>query len=333
MLASYDQNLRGLQAMGTMKRYQVLLVSEDALQYQQLLQALPEGVELNCVETSEQALPYCADSQILFGEPDLLLPLLDQMPQLRWIQSSWAGVTPLVDALAGKQLPELVLTNIRGIFGPLMIEYVFAYLLDHVRQVDSHRQAQQRGQWRGQRCGTLQGKTLGLLGLGSIGAQLAATARQFGMAVVGCSRTAPQAGLVDRHYLPQQLAGMAAEVDYLVSILPSTADSRNLIDAPLLAQMKPSAVLINAGRGDVIEDAALVAALQQQQIAAAVLDVFRQEPLPADHPFWTTPNLEITSHTAAPSFPADIAPIFIDNLSRFLKAEPLQHQVDIARGY
>ena len=313
--------------------YRVLLVSEDAQQYRHLLQTLPVGVELCCVETSEQAQPYCADCQVLFGDPDLLLPLLGKMPKLRWIQSSWAGVTPLIEALSNSDCAGLVLTNIRGIFGPLMAEYVFAYLLDHERQLQSHRQAQQQRQWRGQRSGTLQGKTLGLLGLGSIGAHLAATARHFGMRVVGCSRSAPAVGLVDQHYLPPELGVMVAGVDYLVSILPSTADSRNLVDAELLAQMKPSAMLINAGRGDVIDDAALVDALNQQQIAAAVLDVFRQEPLPVDHPFWTTPNLTLTSHTAASSFPADIAPIFVENLQRFMRGDPLHYRVEIERGY
>ncbi len=313
--------------------YRVLLVSSDAGHYRQLLQSLPDSIELISVETSAQARLHCNDCQILFGDPDLLLPLVDHMPELRWIQSSWAGVTPLVEVLAAAQYSELVLTNVRGIFGPLMAEYVFAYLLDHERQILAHRQAQQQRQWRGQRCGTLQGKTLGLLGLGSIGAHLAATGRHFGMRVVGCSRSSPVSGLVDQHYLPQQLGAMAAEVDCLVSTLPSTAHSRNLIDAELLAQMRPSALLINAGRGDVIVDAALVDALNQGQIGAAVLDVFRQEPLPTDHPFWDAANLTITSHTAAPSFPADIAPIFIDNLHRFVRGDALQFQVDIERGY
>ncbi|MEH6472032.1 MAG: D-2-hydroxyacid dehydrogenase [Halopseudomonas sp.] len=311
----------------------VLLVSADAQRYRQLLEPLLSGVELVSAETAEQALPHCGDSEVLFGDPDLLLPLLDRMPKLRWIQSSWAGVAPLVEALRRQPNPELVLTNVRGIFGPLMAEYVFAYLLGHERQLLANWQAQKQRQWRGQRCGSLQGKTLGLLGLGSIGAQLANSARQFGMRVLGCSRSAPVAGLVDRHHLSEQLPQMAAEVDYLVCTLPSTPQTLNLIDQSLLAQMKPTALLINAGRGDLIDDAALVEALTQQQIAGAVLDVFRQEPLPPAHPFWSTPNLIITSHTAAPSFPEDVAPIFIDNWHRFQQHEALAFQVDIQRGY
>ncbi|MEH6649406.1 MAG: D-2-hydroxyacid dehydrogenase [Motiliproteus sp.] len=315
-----------------MKPYQILVVSEDAAQYRQLLTTLSQPVTLNCVESSQQALPYCGQSEILFGEPNLMLPLLDKMPKLRWIQSSWAGVTPLIEALRHPPR-ELVLTNIRGIFGPLMAEYVFAYLLGHERQLEAHRQAQQQRQWRSQRGGSLQGKTFGLLGLGSIGAHLAATARHFGMRVVGCSRSLPDEGLIDQHYLPERLALMVAEVDYLVCTLPSTEQSRNLIDAELLQQFNPRALLINAGRGDLIDDAALVDALTSGQLAGAVLDVFRQEPLATDHPFWSTPNLIITSHTAAPSYPEDIARVFSENLQRFAATEPLQYRVDIERGY
>lgn len=315
-----------------MKSYQLLVVSEDAAQYQQLLAQLPKDMVLNCVETHQQALPFCDQTEILFGEPDLLLPLLERMPNLRWIQSSWAGVTPLIEALRHSPR-ELVLTNIRGIFGPLMAEYVFAYLLAHARQLESHRQAQQQRQWRSQRGGSLQGKTFGLLGLGSIGAHLAATARQFGMQVVGCSRSLPESGLVDRHYLPARLSTMVAEVDYLICTLPSTEQSRNLIDAELLRQFNPRALLINAGRGDLIDDAALVAALENGQLAGAVLDVFRQEPLARDHPFWTTPNLTITSHTAAPSYPEEVARVFSDNLRRFAAGEALRYQIDTERGY
>jgi len=311
----------------------VLVVSADALQYQQLLQPVAAEISLFIAQTPPQALALCPDAEILFGDPDLLLPLIAQLPKLRWIQSSWAGVAPLIECLKLVPHLDLELTNVRGIFGPLMAEYVFAYLLAHERQLLAHQQAQQQQRWRAQRCGTLQGKSLGLLGLGSIGAHLANAARLFGMQVLGCSRTLPAAGLVDSHYLPEQLAEMAAEVDYLVCTLPSTTQTRNLIGAPVLAAMRSSALLMNAGRGDLIDDSALVDALVHGQIAAAVLDVFRQEPLPQNHPFWTTPNLIITSHTAAPSFPTNIAPIFIDNLRRFQRGDALMYRVDIQRGY
>ncbi|MEH6824357.1 MAG: D-2-hydroxyacid dehydrogenase [Motiliproteus sp.] len=310
-----------------------LLVSADAECYRQLLAPLADEFVLVSVDNVAQALSLCSDCEILLGDPDLLLPLLDKMPLLRWVQSSWAGVAPLIGPLQCLPKPAPVLSNVRGIFGPLMAEYVFAYLLAHERQVLTHHQAQQQQRWHEQRSGTLRGKSLGLLGLGSIGEHLARSARQLGMRVLGCSRSLPEPGLVEQHYLSEQLLEMAAEVDYLVCTLPSTAQTRNLVGAAVLAQMKPTALLLNAGRGDLIDDAALVEALEQGQIAAAVLDVFRQEPLPQGHPFWTTPHLRITSHTAAPSIPEDIAPIFIDNLRRWKQGLTLRFQVDIERGY
>ncbi len=310
-----------------------LLLSADALQYRQLLGSVSTPWDLTTVETVDQALLFCAETEVLLGDPNLLLLLVGRMPKLRWIQSSWAGVAPLVDALQKQPQPGLTLTNIRGIFGPLMVEYVFAYLLGHERQLQAHWQSQRQRLWRGQRCGSLQAKTLGLLGLGSIGQDLAKAARLFGMQVVGCSRTAPAAGLVDRHYSSAQLIELVAQVDYLVCTLPSTPQTQNLLGQSVFARMKPTALLINAGRGDLIEDAALVDALVQGQIAGAVLDVFRQEPLPQGHPFWTAPNLVITSHTAAPSYPAYIAPIFIENMQRFEQGLPLRFEVDLQRGY
>ena len=315
----------------------LLLVSEDWREYQALLASQSPNYSIQCFGDLELAREFAAETELLFGDPDLIVPLLpDCSDKLRWIQSSWAGVTPLIEALrqrrdSGQAVP--LLTNIRGIFGPLMAEYVFAYLLAHERCLFEHRAAQQRRQWFDQRGGSLQGKTLGLLGLGSIGAELARTARVFGLRVFGCSRTEPEAGLVDQHFGTDQLVSMAEQADYLVCTLPSTDQTRNLIDAALLSRIKPGALLINAGRGDLIVDEALIAALQNGRLAGAVLDVFRQEPLPESHPFWGTPGLLITSHSSAPSFPAQVAPIFVDNLARYRNGEALNYRVDIERGY
>ncbi|RDE22545.1 D-2-hydroxyacid dehydrogenase [Motiliproteus coralliicola] len=314
----------------------VLVVSEELSSYQQLLQQ-PEAsltrVEYGFAEDIEAAREAAAQAQVLFGDPDLLLDLLDSCgPQLRWIQSSWAGVAPLIARLKGREAaPQL--TNIRGIFGPLMTEYVFAYLLAHERRLLERWQSQQQRRWDARPGAGLQGKTLGLLGLGSIGSHVAGVARAFGMRVLGCSRTPPKAGTVDKHFLSAELGQMLTEIDYLVCTLPSTPETRNLLDAAMLARMRAGAVLINAGRGDLIDDQALIEALQQQRLAAAVLDVFRQEPLPPEHSFWDQPNLLISSHTAAPSYPSQVVPIFLDNLQRFQRGQPLQFRVDLERGY
>ena len=129
------------------------------------------------------------------------------------------------------------------------------------------------------------------------------------------------------------LRRFAADLDYLVSVMPNTAATRHLVDAELLAALPPRAVFLNPGRGSVVDEAALVQALTEGRIAGAVLDVFQTEPLPADHPLWRTPNTIITSHTAALSFPEDIAPIFIENYARLLAGQPLKYRVDFEAGY
>jgi phosphoglycerate dehydrogenase-like enzyme len=125
----------------------------------------------------------------------------------------------------------------------------------------------------------------------------------------------------------------ATDLDYLVAVMPNTKATRHLVDRQLLAALPARALFVNPGRGSVVDEAALAGALSAGRLAGAVLDVFEQEPLPRDHVFWRTPNLRITSHTAALSFPEDIAPVFVDNYRRLVRGEPLLHRVDFERGY
>ncbi|PYQ92890.1 MAG: hypothetical protein DMF96_31825 [Acidobacteria bacterium] len=142
-----------------------------------------------------------------------------------------------------------------------------------------------------------------------------------------CSASAASAG---RWRAPRSTS---VNLDYLVSVVPTTAGTRHIVDAALLGALPPHAIFINPGRGSVVDEPALAAALTDGRLAGAVLDVFQQEPLPPGHVFWRTPNLLITSHTAALSAPEDIAPVFIENYRRLLRREPLLHQVDFELGY
>jgi len=277
--------------------------------------------------------PRAADFDLAFGEPSLLKPLVPSMAALRWTQATWAGVEPLLDPALRR---DYILTNARGVFGGLMSEYVFAYLLAHERRILEKHASQAAGRWDPRPPGTLRGKTLGLLGVGTIGAALARTAKHFGMRVHGYTRASADSPDVDRYFhgaMDAQREAFASDLDYLVSIMPATKDTRHLVDADLLRALPPRAVFVNPGRGGVVDEAALAAALQEGRLAGAVLDVFQQEPLPPDHVFWKTPNLIITSHTAALSFPEDIAPLFIDNYKRLLAGEPLKYRVNFELGY
>jgi phosphoglycerate dehydrogenase-like enzyme len=210
---------------------------------------------------------------------------------------------------------------------------VFAYLLAHERRVFEKQAAQRAGRWDPTPPGTLRGKQIGLLGVGSIGAALARTAKHFGMRVKGFTRVSESCADVDEYFHRDDRRAFASDLDYLVSVVPNTADTRALVDSALLSALPPRAVFVNPGRGSAVDESALADALSAGRLAGAVLDVFQQEPLPPDHVFWRTPNLQITSHTAALSAPRDIAPVFVENYRRWIAGAPLRHQVDFERGY
>lgn len=297
--------------------------------------ALIEGAglpDLDLVASSEveDGLARGGDCEILVGDPARVVASLPHLPNLRWVQLTWAGVERMLDPALRR---DYILTNIRGVFGPLMSEFVFGYLLAHERKILQRVDAQRDRRWDATLPGTLRGKTIGLVGVGSIGAHLAATAKHFGMIVRGYTRASEESAHVDRYFHGDDKIAFATGLDYLVAVLPNTPGTRRIVDEPMLGTLPPHAVVVNAGRGDTLDTAALIRALEDRRLAAAVLDVFEEEPLPATDPLWHTRGVFITSHTAAPSFPADIVSVFVDNYWRFVKGEPLLHRVDFERGY
>jgi len=236
--------------------------------------------------------------------------------------------------LAADTRRDYMLTNTRGLFGPSMSEFVFAYALMLERQVLHKMAAQRAHRWDGAWTGSLRHKRLGLLGVGSVGAHVAATAKHFGMEVHGFTRASERCEHIDAYYHgAEQLAAFCHDLDYLVCTLPATPQTRGLVDAQLLAALPARCVLMSVGRGAVVEEAALVAALREGRLAAAVLDVCEVEPLPSQHVLWETPNVYLTAHTAAPSYPLAVWELLRDKLVRFLAHEPLSHVVDFDRGY
>jgi phosphoglycerate dehydrogenase-like enzyme len=314
--------------------HRLLILSRHARDYHRLVDAarLPD-LEVTSTTDPGDVTSRAAEFDLAFGEPSLLKHVLPAMGALRWTQATWAGVEPLLDPSLRR---DYILTNARGVFGGLMSEYVFAYLLAHERRILEKHASQAEGRWDPKPPGTLRGKQLGLLGVGTIGAALASTAKHFGMTVKGYTRASEESADVDRYFhgsMDGQREAFASELDYLVSIMPATNETRHLVDAGLLRALPARAVFVNPGRGGVVDEDALAAALQEGRLAGAVLDVFQSEPLPPDHVFWRTPNLVITSHTAALSFPKDIAPLFIENYQRLLRGEPLKYRVNFELGY
>jgi phosphoglycerate dehydrogenase-like enzyme len=309
----------------------LLVLSKHADEYRVLVEeaGLPE-LELVAAANLSEAVSIGADCEIVFGEPTLIREALPALINLRWVQATWAGVEPLLNPSLRR---DYTLTNARGVFGGLMSEYVFGYLLFHERRILERIRAQEERRWNGSVTGTLRGKMIGLLGVGSIGAHLAATAKHFGMLVRGYTRASEDCPDVDVYFHGDDLLEFASGLDYLVSVLPNTAETRHIVDAALLNTLPAHAIFLNVGRGSAVDETALIQALKNDKIAGAILDVFEQEPLPETHPFWTTPNLWITFHTSAPSFPTDITNLFVENYYRFINGQELKYQVDFKRGY
>jgi phosphoglycerate dehydrogenase-like enzyme len=300
----------------------LLILSRNADEYRKLI----EAAQVPDLEfTSEPS-----QSDIVLGEPKLIRDALPNLSALTWVQAIYAGVEPLVDPT---QKRDYTLTNARGVFGELMSEYVFGYLLFHEKKVLERIRAQQFKKWERSESGVLSGKTIGLLGVGSIGEHLAGTAKHFGMTVRGFTRESETSTQVDKYYHGDDLLKFADGLDYLVSVLPRTENTNNLVDTKLLDALPAHAVFINVGRGNAVDESALVKALNEDKLALAVLDVFEQEPLPEGHPFWTTPNLYMTFHTSAISYPEDITRVFIKNYQRYVDGKPLEYVVDFERGY
>ncbi len=309
----------------------LIILSRNADEYCKLIAAeqLPNLTIITATNHPDKIYSN-SSANILFGDSTLVSMVLNKLPELEWVQTTWAGVEPLLTQGLRR---DYQLTNARVVFGPLISEYVLAYLLLHERRIIQRYQTQQNKIWDASLTGTLRGKTIGLLGVGSIGAYLASTLKQFGMQVRGYSRTSRSCPKVDQYFHGADLQKFTCGLDYLVNSLPNTPETRHLVDSQMLGWLPPHAIFINVGRGSTVDESALVSALSTNQIAGAILDVFEQEPLPQENKFWNTPNLFITSHTAAPSHPGDLALLFIENYHRFYQNLPLNHLVDFERGY
>lgn len=262
--------------------------------------------------------------------------------KLRWIHSTAAAVHQLM-------FPELVasdvvVTNSREVHGPVVAEQALALMFAVARKIPAAVRFQQKRVWGQERMwlegpmpGELQGATLGLVGLGSIGREIAKRAAGLGMRVLAVREHPERGGAegVAIVYGPSQLNELLAASDYVVLAAPVTPSTQRLMDATRLAQMRPTACLVNVGRGVLVDEAALANALRQKKIAAAALDVLEKEPLPPDSPLWDMENVLITPHTGSvtPRLWERQYTLISENVRRFLAGEPLLGVVDKGKGY
>jgi glyoxylate/hydroxypyruvate reductase A len=302
----------------------------DAGRYAELIRAPRGRVDVRVASTPKEAAEPMATAEVLYAwkPPAELYPRAER---LRWLQAMGAGVDW---ALVPKLPRRVVVTRSPGVFGPWMAEYVLAWCLWVTQHVTAYREAQARREWIQHRPPErLAGKTITIVGLGDIGRTVARTARRVGLRVIGVTRSGRPVSGVERVYRSRELSRALALADFVVLVVPLNDTTRGMIGAAELAAMRPTAWLINIARGALVDESALVQALQRRTIAGAVLDVFTTEPLPRDHPLWNLDNAVITPHISGPNLPEEIAPVFNDNLARYLARRPLRHVVDRRRGY
>jgi phosphoglycerate dehydrogenase-like enzyme len=266
---------------------------------------------------------------------DLPKAIGELAPGLRWVQAIGAGV----EHLDHVGLPEAcVVTNAAGVAAASMAEFVIGRLLAVWKRFDELDEQQRAHEWKPKYGVLIEGRTLGIIGLGAIGTEVAVRARAFGMTTIG-TRRSYQPG--HEHPAVHELRGtddlhdVLARCDAVVVSAPATPETENLFDADAFAAMKPGALFCNVGRGSLVDEAALIAALESGHLGGAILDVTRAEPLPADDPLWSAPRIWISPHcsTSQDRYTDKVFELFADNLARFTRGEELRNVVDRAAGY
>ncbi len=284
---------------------------------------------------SPEAAGILAQTEVLIGWPNLSQAALKQAKRLRWIQTLSAGV----DHLDPADYAHLTLTNASGVAAVAIAEYCIGMVLLFAKRLPQLMRLQQQHTWDRTVEGVeIFGKTCGIAGMGAIGGETARRAKALGMRVVATRRSAvhrPTDAFADVLLPQEQLDTLLEQSDYVVLTAPHTPETHHMIGAAQLARMKRSAVLINIGRGALVDEVALIGALREGVIAGAGLDVFEQEPLPATSPLWDLENVVITPHSSSGSevYELRAAEVVCDNLRRFVRGEPLRNVVDLGRGY
>lgn len=259
--------------------------------------------------------------------------LPERTSRLKWIQTMSAGV----DRLPGEILKSYVrIATVRGLHRTPMGEVVLEMMLMFVKDAPSCLLMKQAREWRRVRPKLLKGQTVGVLGLGAIGGEIARLCKAFGMKVIGVRRSGgPSLPDVDRVYSRERLPELLAESDFVVLALPLTKETKGMIGEKELRGMKPSAYLINVARGAIVDEGALLRALEEKWIAGAGLDVFIQEPLPPESKFYELPNVIFSPHISGdmPDYELRATEVFCENLRRYLAGEPFLHEVDKEKEY
>lgn len=291
-------------------------------QYYNHLRAKFPEVNIHMVDHHSKVGPYIGSADILvtFG-PMMADHVLKDATKLKWIQALGTGVDGITDQPSFRD--DVLITSVHGIHGAAVSEAAIMLMLALSRELPRVVRNQDRHKWDRFPARLLKDKTIGIFGVGAIAEELAPKCKAFGMTVVGISSTKREVAGFDRMYGRDELEHAVREVDYLVLLTPYSPATRGIVGAKTFSAMKPTSYLVNLARGGVVDEEALIKALKQGQIAGAALDVFNQEPLPVDHPFWTMENVLVTPHLGGfyDTYPAYALPVVEENLRRFLAGD------------
>jgi D-2-hydroxyacid dehydrogenase (NADP+) len=301
----------------------ILLAVSDEIRAnyaKKLTDAFP-GLTVHTTNHRTKAAPYMATADVLmtFG-PLVSRELFENAPNLKWIQSLGTGVDGLADQPVLRD--DVILTRVHGIVAPVA-ESVIGALLALSRDMPRSFENQNRRMWERYPSRLLLGKTAGILGVGAIAEALAPKCKAFGMNVVGLSSNPRIISGFDEIIPVGELKAAAPRFDYLVILTPYSPATHHIVDGSVLEAMKPTGFLVNVARGGVLDEAALIAALESGRLAGAALDVFHEEPLPPEHPFWAMRNVIVTPHLAGMCdiYPDLVMPTVIENMRHYLNGD------------
>jgi phosphoglycerate dehydrogenase-like enzyme len=294
----------------------------------------PEGWR-RAPEEEEEFLAMLGEAEVLYDfPPGHVRDLTEVAPGLRWVQASMAGAGEVAKN-AGLVETDVVVTTASGVYSNPLAEFVLMAMLQQAKSLGRLRRDKAAKTWRQFNTDTLEGKTLCVVGMGNIGRAIAERARPFGMRVVGVKRTVreddPAWKHADELYVTGRLHDALGEADYVAVALPGTPETRHLVDAESIGAIRAGAYFVNVGRGAVVDEGALVEALEGGHLSGAALDVFEVEPLPEESPLWELENVMISPHSTD-MVPALInkrqTDLFCENLHRYLAGEPLLNVLD-----
>lgn len=321
-----------------MNKSTILVLAEPTLPQLAMLEPLGAEAKVIAGDSANRFEHVAADADVIFNwsaSVELFREVFRMCPRLRWAHSRSAGLEKVL-------FPELIespvtLTNGTGVFSPSLGEFALAAILYFAKDFRRMIRNQMAGVWEPFDVLPVEGHTVGILGYGDIGRAVASRVRALGMRVLALKRHAPSTPdpLVEQIYTPDGLTEMLSRSDYVVVAAPQTRETYRLVGARALAAMKPTAVVINVGRGPLIDEHALIGALSTGRLKGAALDVFDEEPLSPGHPFYKLENVLLSPHCAdhTPDWLDNAMQFFIAQFGRFRRGEPLLNIVEKSLGY